>query len=64
MTERGQQASPCVRKCCLDADECLGCGRLMKEILEWANATDARQRDIINVAGERRRARELRAQSR
>ncbi|HEC52496.1 MAG TPA: DUF1289 domain-containing protein [Pseudomonas sabulinigri] len=64
MSERGHQPSPCVRQCCLDADECLGCGRLMSEILEWANANDTRQRAIIAVAGERRLQRQQRLQRR
>ncbi|WP_394240766.1 DUF1289 domain-containing protein [Halopseudomonas laoshanensis] len=49
----GRQPSPCVRQCCLDGDECLGCGRLMKEILEWAAASDARQQQIILAARQR-----------
>jgi predicted Fe-S protein YdhL (DUF1289 family) len=47
MTAPGRQPSPCARKCCLDGDQCLGCGRLMPEILEWAAASDERQRQII-----------------
>ncbi|MEH6498664.1 MAG: DUF1289 domain-containing protein [Pseudoalteromonas distincta] len=46
----GRQPSPCVRKCCLDGDECLGCGRLMAEILEWAAASDQRQVQIVAAA--------------
>ncbi len=53
MTAPGRQPSPCVRKCCLDGDQCLGCGRLMPEILEWAAATDERQCQIIIAARER-----------
>lgn len=64
MSQRGRQPSPCVRQCCLDGDECLGCGRLMSEILEWANAGDDRQRIIIAAAGERRLQRQRRALSR
>jgi len=54
----GRQASPCVRKCCLDDDECLGCGRMMAEILEWASASDERQRQIKLQARERWLARQ------
>tara|TARA_R110000764_G_scaffold5227_3_gene20995 strand:+ start:640 stop:750 length:111 start_codon:yes stop_codon:yes gene_type:complete len=36
----------------------------MSEILEWANANDARQRAIIAVAGERRLQRQQRLQRR
>ncbi len=60
MSERGSQPSPCVRQCCLDGDECLGCGRLMSEILEWANAADTRQRQITTLAAERRALRQQR----
>lgn len=54
----GRQASPCVRQCCLDGDECLGCGRLMAEILEWAAATDQRQQQIISAARQRQAVRQ------
>lgn len=53
MSVAGRQPSPCVRKCCLDGDQCLGCGRLMPEILEWAAATDERQLQIIADAKKR-----------
>lgn len=53
MPVAGRQPSPCVRKCCLDGDQCLGCGRLMPEILEWAAATDERQLQIITDAKKR-----------
>ncbi|WP_374761338.1 DUF1289 domain-containing protein [Pseudomonas sp. sp1636] len=44
-------ASPCVRQCCLDeGDMCLGCGRLLNEILEWGNADEARRRGICRSA--------------
>lgn len=49
----GRQPSPCVRKCCLDGDQCLGCGRVMAEILEWAAASDGRQQQIISAARQR-----------
>lgn len=58
MAAPGSQPSPCVRRCCLDGDECLGCGRLMPEILEWAQANDDRQRRILEAAARRRAARE------
>ncbi|MEO1819979.1 DUF1289 domain-containing protein [Pseudomonas sp.] len=53
MNPRGSQPSPCVRKCCLDGEVCLGCGRLLSEIIEWAGACDRRQRDIIEAAAKR-----------
>lgn len=36
----------------------MGCGRLMDEILEWGRASDARQREIIAAAAQRRTERE------
>lgn len=54
----GRQPSPCVRQCCLDGEQCLGCGRLMPEILEWASASDQRQVQIIEAAALRRRQRQ------
>tara|TARA_Y100000766_G_scaffold243364_1_gene222092 strand:+ start:475 stop:591 length:117 start_codon:yes stop_codon:yes gene_type:complete len=36
----------------------MGCGRLMDEILEWGRASDARQREIIAAAAQRRAERE------
>jgi predicted Fe-S protein YdhL (DUF1289 family) len=47
-----------VRKCCLDGELCMGCGRVMSEILEWGRASDARQREIIEAAARRRAARQ------
>ncbi|UJJ30155.1 DUF1289 domain-containing protein [Halopseudomonas maritima] len=60
MTTRGRQPSPCVRKCCLDGELCMGCGRLLDEILEWGRAPDARQREIIAAAARRRAERQSR----
>ncbi|WP_070885929.1 DUF1289 domain-containing protein [Pseudomonas sp. D1-3] len=49
-------ASPCRRRCCLnEAERCLGCGRLLAEILEWGHASDERRR-IIRVLAEQRLA--------
>ncbi len=46
--------SPCVRNCCLDQqDVCLGCGRLLAEILEWQQASKARQQQIVTLAQQR-----------
>lgn len=53
MSVAGAQPSPCVRQCCLDGDQCLGCGRLMPEILEWASASEERQLQIIADAKKR-----------
>ncbi|MFZ2290197.1 MAG: DUF1289 domain-containing protein [Halopseudomonas yangmingensis] len=54
MSEPGRQPSPCVRRCCLNEQQrCLGCGRLLGEILEWAQASDERQRQIVAAAAAR-----------
>ena len=46
--------SPCVRDCCLDeADECMGCGRKLEEILRWHAASDE-EREAILIAAKAR----------
>lgn len=43
--------SPCVRNCCLDQqDACLGCGRLLDEIIEWHSANALRRAQILHLA--------------
>ena len=50
-------ASPCTRRCCLDAlDVCLGCGRTLQDILRWHEAGDDERRRIVSEAAERRAA--------
>ncbi|HJQ18170.1 MAG TPA: DUF1289 domain-containing protein [Allosphingosinicella sp.] len=40
-------SSPCVRKCTLDLEDiCVGCGRTLDEILEWAGASPGRKQEI------------------
>lgn len=47
--------SPCVRSCCLDsADICLGCGRLLEEILQWHDASRPEREAILMRASARR----------
>jgi len=47
--------SPCVRNCCLDeTDTCLGCGRLLEEILRWRSASDEERAGMLILARERR----------
>ena len=47
--------SPCVRNCCLDEnDTCLGCGRLLEEILRWRSASDEERAAMLILARERR----------
>jgi hypothetical protein len=51
-------ASPCVRNCCLDDDNvCMGCGRLLEEIVQWGTASDAVKTAILERSRERLRAR-------
>jgi predicted Fe-S protein YdhL (DUF1289 family) len=46
--------TPCVRNCCLDHREvCLGCGRLLAEILEWHNMDEARRLLVLAQAANR-----------
>ncbi|WP_259238892.1 DUF1289 domain-containing protein [Rheinheimera pacifica] len=46
--------SPCVRNCCLDQhDCCLGCGRLLNEIVEWHSADSIRRDTILILAAQR-----------
>jgi predicted Fe-S protein YdhL (DUF1289 family) len=47
--------SPCVRNCCLDdQDMCLGCFRMLDEILIWSTASSKQQLDIVLACGTRR----------
>jgi len=40
--------NPCARNCCLDCDEiCLGCGRLLSEILRWGQLSKAERVQIL-----------------
>lgn len=51
----GSTQSPCVRNCCLDENEvCLGCGRLLEEILAWRRLSDAEREQILQLAYQRR----------
>lgn len=52
---RTDTQSPCVRNCCLDEnDVCLGCGRLLDEILRWRSVTDTERDEILVLAKNRR----------
>ena len=47
-------ASPCIRRCTLDVDDmCVGCGRMLGEILEWAAAPTDRKLEIRSAAAAR-----------
>jgi len=46
--------SPCIRRCTLDGEDlCVGCGRLLDEILEWAPASTERKLEIRAAAAAR-----------
>ena len=46
--------SPCVRNCCLDAEDiCLGCFRSLQEILDWHEASADDRRGILVEARHR-----------
>jgi len=52
--QTSKPVTPCVRNCCLDDSQiCLGCGRSLPEILEWHNADNVRQSQIIDQASDR-----------
>ena len=54
----GSPPSPCVRNCCLDADDiCLGCHRSITEICAWHEASDAEKLAILLRCRERYKAR-------
>jgi predicted Fe-S protein YdhL (DUF1289 family) len=56
-------ASPCVRRCTLDTDDlCVGCGRTLGEILEWAAAPTQRKTKIRSAAAARLEQRRFRLQ--
>ncbi len=58
-TQEPIQASPCVRNCCLDADDvCLGCGRHLQEIIAWQQADRAERAAILERATARRAGRD------
>lgn len=47
--------SPCVRNCCLDDnDVCLGCYRLLDEILQWSASTADEKREVLMKCSKRR----------
>ncbi|MEO9945458.1 MAG: DUF1289 domain-containing protein [Paraglaciecola sp.] len=47
--------SPCVRNCCLDKqDMCVGCYRLIDEILIWGQADDHRKTQILKLCEQRK----------
>ena len=54
---RPRVASPCIKVCVLDARSvCVGCGRTIDEITQWARLTDEQQLLIVEQARQRREA--------
>lgn len=44
----GKVPTPCVRNCCLDSnDMCMGCYRLLAEILAWGEASEDEKQEIL-----------------
>lgn len=48
-------ASPCIRVCCLDADDiCLGCFRSLDEIKQWQASDDNTRAMVLHACAQRR----------
>jgi predicted Fe-S protein YdhL (DUF1289 family) len=48
--------SPCISQCCLDInDMCVGCFRMLDEILIWGQASPAQQQTILDACVGRKR---------
>ena len=48
--------SPCIRNCCLDDnDMCIGCFRMMDEILIWGQADDKQKREVLALCASRKK---------
>lgn len=48
--------SPCVRNCCLDQqDMCVGCFRMLDEIVGWGTASSKRKKEILVACSHRKR---------
>jgi len=59
-TKDDPAGSPCVGVCRVDGqDVCVGCGRTIDEITQWARSDTARRLQINARAAERRRLRAL-----
>jgi uncharacterized protein len=53
----GIAQSPCIRNCCLDADDiCVGCYRSILEITQWGPANNQERIIILQNAQKRRDA--------
>ncbi len=55
--EEKEIASPCVRNCCLDQqDMCVGCFRVLDEIVGWGAASKERKEQILLCCAARKRS--------
>lgn len=47
--------TPCVKVCAVDGQtgHCLGCGRTLGEIAQWARFTDAQREDVMEILPQR-----------
>jgi predicted Fe-S protein YdhL (DUF1289 family) len=55
LLDEHQIPSPCVRNCCLDAnDMCIGCYRTIEEVVGWRDKTDLERKFIIESCNERK----------
>ncbi|MCG7549319.1 MULTISPECIES: DUF1289 domain-containing protein [Pseudoalteromonas] len=51
--------SPCVRNCCLDAEDiCIGCLRSIDEIVGWGSKSALEKAAILERCAARKRAKE------
>ncbi len=52
-------ASPCVRNCCLDAEDiCLGCNRHIDEIMAWRTLDNEEKAKVLQQCQKREQERE------
>ncbi|WAJ69935.1 DUF1289 domain-containing protein [Catenovulum adriaticum] len=51
----GEPSSPCIRQCCLnEQDICVGCGRNISEITQWAKLETSEKHKVVELAQTRR----------
>ena len=50
-----KELSPCVRNCCLDAnDVCVGCYREISEIIGWWDKSEVQKKEILALCEQRK----------
>ena len=53
--------SPCKRHCAVNQQQvCIGCGRTVREIRIWTNASEEEQKEILAKSSERLRLQAMR----